>query len=286
MVGMPPHAKLVLKRSMFQSDGLKRPRWYYKGESFVIGQFNSNKRDQTDVEFHLFGRDVVVELDALKPLSGRVLGLRRVDSHIGLFNIPRYVLVAGFAETPARQDMGSERITNYLSIAALTILGGFTGMGVAWIVYGIIGAVFKIPVDRLFVLKLVWPVFIAGWILGAIVSFFFFKSVFKTDGRSGYSRDQKQSNYRVRSDARGNLDWWLFLGVPAPLVALAIIAVGGLALAGEQKAYGSLIVSMVILGGTMYFCDRIPRRLVSWLGIFGWLLALIVAYWYFRIHGP
>ena len=272
---------------MSQSDGLKRARWYYKGESFVIGYFDSNKGDQREYgEFQLFGRSVAVEADALKHLSGRVLGLRRVDSHIGLFNIPRYVLVAGFAETPARQDMGSERITNYLSIAALTILGGFTGMGVAWIVYGIIGSVFKIPVDRLFVLKLVWPVFIAGWVLGAIVSFFFFKSVFKTDGRSGYSRDQKRSNYRVRGDARGNLDWWLFLGVPAPLVAVAILACGRLALTGEQKAYCSLAVALVILGGTMYFCDRIPRRLVAWLGTFGWLLALIISYWYFRFHGP
>jgi len=287
IAGIPRQAKPTLRRSTFQSDGLKRPRWYYKGESLVIGYFNSDERDQRGfVEFQLFGRSVAVESEALKYLSGRVLGLRRVDSHIGLFNIPRYVLVAGPAEAPARQGRGSERITSDLSITALTILGGFTGTGVAWIVYGIIGAVFKIPVDRLFALKLVWAVFITGWILGAIVSFFFFRSVFKAPGRSRYSRDPKQSNYRVRGDARANLDWWIFLGVPAPLVALTIFALGRLALTVGQKVYGSLVVSMVILGGTMYFCDRIPRRLLFWLGIFGWLLALIIGNWFFKFHGP
>lgn len=236
IAGIPRQAKPTLRRSTFQSDGLKRPRWYYKGESLVIGYFNSDERDQRGfVEFQLFGRSVAVESEALKYLSGRVLGLRRVDSHIGLFNIPRYVLVAGSADAPARQGRGSERITSDLSITALTILGGFTGMGVAWIVYGIIGAVFKIPVDRLFALKLVWAVLITGWILGAIVSFFFFRSVFKAHGRSGYSRDPKQSNYRVRGDARANLDWWIFLGVPAPVGCPDDIRVGAIGIDGWAK---------------------------------------------------
>jgi len=286
-VGLPPHVKPVVRRLMFQSDGLKRPRWFYEGESFVIGQINRNERDESGyAEYQLLGRSVAVEPDALKHLSGRILGLRKVDSHTGLFNLPRYILVAGAAESAPGQGTGNERITNYLSIAGLAVLGGFTGMGIAWIVYGIICAVLGFSQERLFTSWLVWPVFITGWISGAIVSFFFFGSVFKSDGTSGYSRDQTRRNYGVRRDFRAHLDWWIFLGVPTPITALAVFALGRLALSNEQKAYTSVVALMVILGGTMYFCDKIPRRLLFWLGTFGWLLALGIGFSFLKLRGP
>ncbi|HEY1787360.1 MAG TPA: hypothetical protein VGJ73_04360 [Verrucomicrobiae bacterium] len=207
-----------------------------------------------------------------------------MDSRIGIFNTPGYVLVAESADAQPEKD--SAPVTNYLSIAGLTVLGSFTGMGVTWIVYAIIAAVWKFPADRLFESSLVWPLLITGWILGAVIGFFYSRPVFKSDGRSGYSRNQNQRNYMVRLDARVNLEWSMFLGMPAPLIALVIFILGRLPLTLEQKAYGSLAVSMVILGATMYLCDRIPRRLLFWLGPFGWLLALIMTYWFFSVDGP
>lgn len=289
--GMSPRMVPVIKATTSQSDGLKPPRWSYEGESFVVDRFKSNGSDHKEFpQFHLFGRAVAIEPDALKHLTGRVLRLRRVDARIGLINIPGYVLVAGSADDPPVKDFGSERlgerIKKYISVSGLTILGGFTGMGVAWIIYGIISAVLRIPMEKLFESKLVWPIFATGWILGAIVSFFFFASVFKSGGRSGCSQTQRQRKYRVRRDVRANLDWWIFIGVPASLMAVAILIIKRFAHTDGQEAYGAVAALMIVFGGTLYFCDRMPRRLVFWLGLCGWLLALVVGCWHFRTYGP
>lgn len=276
-----------------QNDGLKPPRWSYEGESFVIRYVHPHEKPKMEFEeFHLLGRNFAIESNALKRLSGLTLTLRRVDSKIGLFNSPRYVLVAGptgalpGGDTAAAPGGLSERIAYYTSVGGLTILSGFTGMGVAWIIYGITCALWRIPVDRLFGSKLVWPVFAAGWIPGAIVGFFYFGSVFKSDRRSGYSLKQKQRAYQVRGDLLARLDWWIFLGVPAPLIAVAILIIRRLAHSNEQEAYGAVAALMIILGSAMYFCDRMPHRLVIWLGTFGWALALTIGYWFFKTYGP
>ena len=74
------------------------------------------------------------------------------------------------------------------SIAAMTILGGFTGMGVIWIVSGIAISMLKIPSKKL--LPLTFPLFVIGWIVGAIISFVFFRSLLKTSGRTKFSQEQ------------------------------------------------------------------------------------------------
>lgn len=276
-----------------QNDGLKRPRWSYEGESFVVRYVHPHEKSKMESEeFQLLGRPFAIESNALKRLSGGILTLRKVDSRIGLFNMPRYVLVAGPAgPLPGREaDVApggpNERITNYVSVAGLTILGGFTGIGAAWIIYSITVTLLRIPVDRLFGSRLVWPILAIGWILGAIISFFYFASVFKGGGPSGSSRSQKQSAYRVQGDLRKHLDWWIFLGVPAPLMAVAVLIIRQLAHTTNQEAYGAVVAVMVILGGTMYFCDRMLRRLVIWLGSCGWVLTLAIGFWYFKTYGP
>jgi hypothetical protein len=157
IIGVSPRTVPALMMTTSQNDGLKRPRWSYEGESFVIRCVHPHEKLKMEFEqFHLLGRNFAIESNALKHLSGRALTLRRVDSRIGLFNTPRYVLVAGPAGALSGTDGDaatggpSERITNYVIVAGLTILGGFTGMGAAWIVYRIIGGLLGIPVDRLF----------------------------------------------------------------------------------------------------------------------------------------
>jgi hypothetical protein len=45
-------------------------------------------------------------------------------------------------------------------------------------------------------------------------------------------------------------------------------------------------VLMVVFAASMYFCDRIPRRIVIRLGLLGWALTIIGGYCFFEIHGP
>jgi hypothetical protein len=90
----------------------------------------------------------------------------------------------------------------------------------------------------------------------------------------------------VQGDLRKHLDWWIFLGVPAPLMAVAVLIIRQLAHTTNQEAYGAVVAVMVILGGTMYFCDRMLRRLVIWLGSCGWVLTLAIGFWYFKTYGP
>src|SRR5580658_2969314 len=82
---MPSEAHPVLMMTMSQTDGLNPPRWCYEGQSFIIAHFDtSEKPDVEYTESELFGRRVAIESSALKQLSGRSLGLRRVASNRGL----------------------------------------------------------------------------------------------------------------------------------------------------------------------------------------------------------
>jgi hypothetical protein len=45
-------------------------------------------------------------------------------------------------------------------------------------------------------------------------------------------------------------------------------------------------VIVVMFAATMFFCDRLPQRLVFRLGILGWVLTFAMGFWYFKTHGP
>src|SRR5579863_6279775 len=80
----PAGTQPVLMRATSQNDGLNPPRWSYNGESFVIGYFDSGEKPKEKcIESELFGRRVAIDPEALKHLSGRTLGLRRVDADYG-----------------------------------------------------------------------------------------------------------------------------------------------------------------------------------------------------------
>ena len=276
--------KPVLMLTTSQSDGLKPPRWFYEGESFVIGHFAAEQRPKMDcTESELFGRHISITAEALKHLSGGTLALRGVDAQYGLMKNTHYVLVADSTPESPTHVFGagdiSEKIKRGFPIGALTILGGFTGMGVFWIVYGLIAAALRIPDDKFFGSKVIFPIFVTGWIVGAIASFFFFRSVYKTSGQTRFAQEPRQ-------ELQWDMDWWIFLGIPASLTAILLMTLLPFAHSDSQKVYGSIVVLMIVLGGSMYFCDKMPRRLIMRLGIFGWVITFILGYFFFKIHGP
>ncbi len=83
-----------------QCDPLVPTAWFYKGQSFAVGYFDSaEKSDIPCVDSKLFGQPVSIAVDALEKLSGQTLSLRRVKSSYGIFPSARNVLVA----TPASE---------------------------------------------------------------------------------------------------------------------------------------------------------------------------------------
>ncbi len=288
---MPRGAEPMLLMTTSQTDGLHLPRWSYQGESFIVGYFHYAEKQKRELsEFELFCRPISITPDALKQLSGRTLSLRRVDAQYGLMNDMRYVLVAdSTTEQPGSalgRDNFDERIKRGLSLAALTVLGGFTGMGVFWIIYGIIaGIILRVLVDKFFGSNVIFPIFATGWILGAIISFFFFRFAFKANGRTRFKQEQIQKKYFGPGRAGWDLNWWVFLGIPASLMAVLLLALAPFAHTDEQKSYGAIILAMIVLGTCLYLSDKMPHRLVLWLGLLGWVLTFIVGYLFFKIHG-
>jgi MFS family permease len=288
---MPHEAHPVLMMATSQSDGLKSPRWFYEGESFVIDYFDPKEKPEIELsKFYLFGRSVGIEPSALKSLSGHFLNLRKVDASRGLLNVARYVLVAGSTPEPlahARgENVNTDNIKRGLAIGSLTILGGFTGMGVFWIISGFIALTLGIPEEKLFQLKVIYFLFLPGWILGAIVSFLFFRSVYKADGKTKFEQEQKQRKYLGYGGLQAQVNGWTFFGIPASLMAILIWVLLPFAHTDTQKAYGTVVLLMIVFGGSMYFCDKMPRRFIMRLGLLGWAITLVLGYFYFKIHGP
>jgi len=258
-------------------------RWWYEGENFIIGYFDPAEKPPTE-QIELLGCTMSITPEALKQLSGRTMALRRVEPRYGFMNIPRCVLVAdSILESKASISETGDRTKRTVSIAALIVLGGFSGMGVVWIVAGLAVVILKIPESKF--LPLTFPLFIAGWIIGATISFIFFRSLFKGDGKTQFAQDQREKKYLGYGGLGARLDWWIFMGIPIPLIAILVLALEPLAHTIGQKSGVAVGVIMVVFAGSLYFCDRLPRKLLFRLGVLGWVLTALFAYWLFRF-GP
>ena len=282
---IPPDADPVIVRETKLGEPLDGPgkkiRWWYEGENFLVCYFLPAEKPQTE-QVELLGRRVSITPEALRQLAGQTLTLRRVNSPYGLINAPRYVLVAESA--PDVSPETEDRTKRNFSIAALTVLGGFCGMGIMWIIICIVAPLLKIPENKF--LPLIFPSFITSWIVSAIVSFFFFRSVFKAKGRTKFVQEQMEGKYVGYGGLSSQLNWWLFIGIPTPLIISLVLILEQFARTVGQKTAVVFAAIMMVGVPVMYFSDRIPRRIVIRLGLLGWALTIIGGYWYFKTHGP
>ena len=282
---MPPDAEPVIVRETRLGEPLdgsgQKIRWWYEGENFLICNFAPGEKPQTE-QVELLGRPVSITPEAVRQLAGQILTLRRVNPTHGLLNAPQYVLIAESA--PEVSTDADARTKSNFSIVALTILGGFSGMGIVWIVGCLLIPLLKIPENKF--VPLIFPSFIAGWIVSAIVSFFLFRSVFKARGRTKFVQEQMQEKYVGYGGLRSQLNWWIFVGIPLPLIIPLVLVLEQFARTVGQKTVVVFVAIVMVGVPIMYFSDRIPRRMVIRLGLLGWALTVIGGYWYFRIYGP
>ena len=284
----PAEVRPMLVLTTSQTDGQNPPQWQYDGESFAIDDFDAY--DKSEIEFtesKLWGRYVAIESNALKRLSGKFLDLREVPSSRGIYNIKRFVLVATPGPNPAGLESGAklspEQLKRLLSLGGMTVLGGFTGMGLIWIGSGLV--IMSRNPPKWLLSNWLW-FFAAGWIAGAIVSFNIFKSVFKTSGRTKLAQKELQQKYFGRGGSDVELNWFLFLGIPVPLTATLVFSIWPFARTVGGKTGLVFVAIVIVFGAAMYLCDRLPRRLNFWLGILGWVLTFVLGFWYFKTYGP
>jgi hypothetical protein len=262
----------------------KKIRYWYEGENFDVCCFDPAEQPHTE-QIEFLGRKLSITPEALKHLTGDTLALRRVKSAYGLIADQRYVLVASSAQ--AATDISPEtsgRMRDNLSVAALTILGGFSGMGIIWIAFCLIAPLLKIPDSKF--LALIVPLFVIVWIVSAIVSFFFFQSVFEAKGETRYVREQTQEKYLGPAGSNADLSVWIFFGIPLPLTIVLAKVLEHFARTIGQKTAVVFVAIMVVGVPTMYFCDRIPHKIVIRFGLLGWALTILGGYWYFKTYGP
>ncbi|GEM_PF-7076822 len=279
---IPLQAQPILLSVKFQRDHEKPHRWVYKGPSFIFSGFDPREKPKWEyVESELFGRRIAIESTALNQLAGRVLSIRRVDAAYGLMKDTHYVLVASSDSEEADSDQAIKNVKRILSVAALTVLGGFAGVGVIWIIIGEL-VNFRVIKNGDRMLASALPLLAIGWVLGAIASFFFFRFIFQTRGRTKFTQEQIETKY-IGLDA--NLNWWIFLGIPTPLTIALVMFFEHFARTVGEKTAVVFVAIMIVFIPAMYFCDRIKHRIVIWLGLLGWALTIAGGYWYFKTYG-
>ena len=288
---MPREAEPVIIMATKLGDALdgrgEKIRSWFEGENFDVCYFDPAERPQTE-QIELLGRNISITPEALKHLTGQTLTLRRVKPAYGLFSAPRYALVADSAPESSVSALGTEnpddKTQRNLSIVAMTVLGGFSGMGVFWIASATIANILKIPDDKF--LPLTLPLFIAGWIIGAAASFFFFRYIYKAKGKTKFAREQMERKYVGYGGLGAEMNWLIFVGIPTPLIIALALLLEGFARTIGQKTAVVFVAIMIVGVPVMYFCDRIPRRMIIQLGLLGWALTILGGYWYFKTHGP
>jgi hypothetical protein len=288
---MPPEVEPVIMMATKLGEPLdtrgKKTRWFYEGENFEVGYFVQSEKPQAE-QIELLGRNFSITPEALKHLSGKTLALRRVKPAYGLMNVQRYVLVADSASEPPSSifdaEDSTEKTKRIFSIGALTVLGGFTGIGVIWIVIAEL-INFRIVKNGDEALSSVFPFLIFGWIVGAIVSFFFFRKVYGQKGKTKFVQEQMQRKYVGYGGLNNQLNWWIFLGIPTPLTIALVMFLEHFARTVGEKTTVVFAAIMVVFVPAMYFCDRIKHRIVTWFGLLGWALTIAGLYWYFKTYG-
>lgn len=278
--------EIILAES--QTDGEQPPRWRYDGKSFIMGYYDSDQDREGEPKpesFEIQGYHLAANADVLKELAGRTLALRRVDASRGVMKQARSVLVAVSAGELARLgNNDSAEKKRVASIIALSVLSGFTGMGVFWVVVCPVLMVSN-PAGGKF-LPYILPLLFTGWVVGAVIGFFFFRSIYQTKGRTRFRQEQIAKKYLGEGGLDMDLSMLVFAGIPIPLTAIALLILEPLTRTDAQKSGVAVAAIVVMFAVSMILCERLPHRWVFRLGLSGWVVSVVIGYLFFKIHGP
>lgn len=161
-----------------------------------------------------------------------------------------------------------------LAAAGFSILSGLCGIGLSWIVVGILATTRSRAAADKFVAESM-PILFAGGLIGVIVGVVVSVIVLRMDPR----REQEIEERYV--GARGRMS--IYFGVPVFVVVLLapLLSMLGNVVGQNADIYVDLGVALVVIALSLVLYDHIPKRFVVLLGVISWLLTLSVAAWFF-----
>lgn len=167
-----------------------------------------------------------------------------------------------------------------LSVVGFSILAAFVGVGIAWLVVGILAAIFKWPGDQIFAGSI--PILIAGGAFGLVVGLVVSFRVARSDPET----EQKLEKRCV--GRRGRLQ--IYLGAPLFVVNAATPLLDVLSHHyGDRIAiYGFFGFFLAVMAVSLFLYDRIPEKFIIPIGIVGWLLIVLLAvgFSFYMMHQP
>jgi len=159
----------------------------------------------------------------------------------------------------------------FFYVGAFAILAGFCGVGLTWIVVGLLAnTIFKNNADK-FVSESM-PVLTGGWVVGFIVGLVVSLFVARTEAKTEKEIEKKY----IGSGGRGKI----YLGAPLFVIAALSLLFERLAqIVGEKAvAYVALGIALIIVAMSLVLYNRIPERFIIPVGIIGWLLIVLLAF--------
>jgi hypothetical protein len=167
-------------------------------------------------------------------------------------------------------------VQKVLAIGGFTVLAGSCGVGVTWLVVGVIAKIrFNTLDEQLVFTGKSMPILIAGGFVGFIIGVAISFKVVKASPRTQIELERK---FLRPSDYLH-----IYFGFPFFIIALATPFFKWLPrLFGESYfVYVALGIALAIIAASMVLYDRIPKRFIIPIGIIGWLLTLSLICWFF-----
>jgi hypothetical protein len=160
--------------------------------------------------------------------------------------------------------------SRFLSIVGFVVLSAFCGVGIAWIVVGLLAnSIFKTHADG-FIAKSM-PILLAGGLLGLIIGVVVAVRATRKDPETAKRIEKKY----IRPSDRMRI----YFGAPIFVTAISAFFFERLlrAVGTGAGAYIGLGVFLAIIFLSLFLYDRIPAELIIPIGIIGWLLTVLLA---------
>jgi hypothetical protein len=163
----------------------------------------------------------------------------------------------------------SNKSARILSVVGFSVLSTFFGVGVAWLVVGILAALFKQHGDQLIAGSM--PILVAGGALGFLVGLVISVRVAKADQETEQKIEKKYVGRRGRMQ--------IYFGAPLFVVAASTPLLDTLSHHfGDRIAiYSYFGFFLTVIAMSLFLYNRVPERFIIPIGIVGWLLIVLFA---------